>query len=165
MKLGVTGHRPQKLSGGFSSHPIHDWVQSKLRSHMQTFLEAYGDLILITGMAQGVDLWAAEIALDLHIPFIAAVPCDRQESRWPSYAQEYYRRILAQSVQIEIVCPGPYESWKMQARNEWIVDHSDHMLAVWNGSPGGTGNCVGYAMKRVGNSITFIDPRNYTAPI
>jgi len=36
----------------------------------------------------------------------------------------------------------------MQKRNEWMVDHSDYVIAVWDGSKGGTGNCVKYAIKQ-----------------
>ncbi|WP_188052008.1 hypothetical protein [Azospirillum sp. Sh1] len=33
----------------------------------------------------------------------------------------------------------------MNTRNEWMVDHSDRLLALWDGSQGGTANCVRYA--------------------
>ena len=33
----------------------------------------------------------------------------------------------------------------MQKRNEWIVDNSLRLLALWDGSKGGTANCVTYA--------------------
>jgi uncharacterized phage-like protein YoqJ len=35
----------------------------------------------------------------------------------------------------------------MQVRNEWMVDHCNDLLAVWDGSDGGTGNCVRYAQR------------------
>jgi uncharacterized phage-like protein YoqJ len=33
----------------------------------------------------------------------------------------------------------------LQKRNEWMVDHCDLLIAVWDGSEGGTANCVRYA--------------------
>ena len=48
--------------------------------------------------------------------------------------------------------PG-YAAWKMQVRNKWMVDNSDLVLALWNGTDGGTANCVRYAEK-VGKPIT-----------
>jgi nucleoside 2-deoxyribosyltransferase len=47
----------------------------------------------------------------------------------------------------------------MQDRNIWMVDHCDALIAVWDGTSGGTANCVGYA-KRVGKPIVYIDPTN-----
>jgi hypothetical protein len=35
----------------------------------------------------------------------------------------------------------------MQIRNEWMVDHCTHVAALWDGSPGGTGNCIRYVRK------------------
>lgn len=36
----------------------------------------------------------------------------------------------------------------MQIRNEWIVDRADRIIALWDGSFGGTHNCITYANKR-----------------
>jgi len=35
----------------------------------------------------------------------------------------------------------------MQTRNIWMVDNCDLVLALWDGSDGGTGNCIKYANK------------------
>jgi uncharacterized phage-like protein YoqJ len=33
----------------------------------------------------------------------------------------------------------------MHARNAWMVDQCEALLAVWDGTPGGTSGCVNYA--------------------
>ena len=33
-------------------------------------------------------------------------------------------------------------------KNEYMVDNSDYVIAVWNGKPSGTGNTVTYARKK-----------------
>lgn len=45
----------------------------------------------------------------------------------------------------------------MQKRNEYMVDHSDKVIAVWDGSKSGTKNCIDYA-KKVGKDIIFVQP-------
>jgi uncharacterized phage-like protein YoqJ len=45
------------------------------------------------------------------------------------------------------VSPGGFTSYAMQIRNEWMVDHCDLLVALWDGSPGGTGNCIRYAKR------------------
>jgi len=41
--------------------------------------------------------------------------------------------------------------------NEWMVDNSDAVIAVWDGTPGATANTVDYARK-LGRSVLVIDP-------
>ena len=41
-----------------------------------------------------------------------------------------------------------YKPYLMQKRNEYMVDHADEVIAVWNGNSGGTKNCVEYAIKQ-----------------
>jgi uncharacterized phage-like protein YoqJ len=36
----------------------------------------------------------------------------------------------------------------MQIRNEWMVDNAHIVLALWDGSSGGTGNCIKYANRK-----------------
>lgn len=47
---------------------------------------------------------------------------------------------------IKVICPS-YNAEAYQRRNEWMVDHSAHVIAVFNGEKGGTKNTVDYAEK------------------
>src|SRR3546814_16773490 len=67
------------------------------------------------------------------------------ESRWPKEDQERHRLIVRQAAAVVVVCPGGYAAWKLQKRNEWIVDHADELFALWYGSRSGTVNCLAYA--------------------
>lgn len=96
-------------------------------------------------MAQGVDLIWAITAIKIGIPFIAAVPFSGQEKIWPKKSQDLYNRIIAKASEVVFVSePGP-AAWKYQVRNKWMVDRSDILVAVWDGSSGGTENCYRYA--------------------
>lgn len=50
-----------------------------------------------------------------------------------------------------------YKPYLMQNRNEHMVDNSEDCIAVWDGTSGGTGNCVKYA-QRVGKNVIRIHP-------
>jgi hypothetical protein len=44
----------------------------------------------------------------------------------------------------------PYEPEKIQIRNEWMVNHVDLILALWNGRKSGdVWNCLAYAQFRL----------------
>jgi uncharacterized phage-like protein YoqJ len=137
-----TGHRPDKLLGYSPA------ARQRVEAFAEQCLRDMRPAQLITGMAQGWDQALAVAAVKLGIPFLAAVPCDGQESVWPEPAQVLYRSLLAKAGQVVVVSPGAYAGWKMQKRNEFMVDAGTEVLALWNGSDGGTANCVHYAMKK-----------------
>lgn len=116
----------------------------------------------ISGMALGVDLWAAQIVLDLRkdnprLKLCCALPCEGQEKKWPSHAQEQYRSILKQADKIVWV-NREYTADCMLKRNRYIVDHSSILLAVYNGAyQSGTGMTVRYAESKH-HKIILIDP-------
>jgi uncharacterized phage-like protein YoqJ len=148
----ITGHRPQKLPCRYDeTHPFYSALYDKLLDIVQDariYAEDKGDtLTLMSGMALGVDTMFAEIAVVLDIPFIAAVPCTNQDSRWNKQSQTKYRDLLSKAqkvVTISIV----YDNSCMQKRNEYMVDNSDYAIAVWDGSSGGTKNCIDYLKKK-----------------
>lgn len=161
MIVAITGHRPDKLgtsqfSGYAPENPLRTWIKDRLRARLKQLRPLYG----ITGMALGVDQDFAEICIELKIPFIAAVPFIGQERQWPLQSRERYRELLAQAYDIEIVCAGGYERWKMLARNQWMVDHCNALLAVFDGTAGGTASTVLYA-NSVQREVYRIDPNEF----
>lgn len=166
MSVCFTGHRPDKLGGYNENNPIMARVRKMLTHEIRRMLLS-GNRTFITGMALGVDQLAAEILLDLkdgsghisNIKLIAAVPFLGQEKMWPQASQRKFREILAKCDEVVYVCNAGYAGWKMQKRNEWMVDNSEAVIAVWDGTAGGTGNCVKYAESAVHKpDIIRIDP-------
>jgi uncharacterized phage-like protein YoqJ len=143
MILAGTGHRPDKL-GGYSQD-----VFKRLLAVASDALGTYKPDVVISGMALGWDQALAQAAVDHNIPFIAAVPFEGQEMVWPDTSRLTYNLLLARAQERIVVNPGPYASWKMQARNVWMVDNADQILALWDGKPGGgTWNCIQYANQQ-----------------
>lgn len=153
MIVSFTGHRPQKLGGYNTPNKIFNYITKELE---RTLLELKPTKA-ISGMALGWDQWSAQICVKLQIPFIAAVPFLGQERIWPQSSKDTYQRLLGQAVETIIVCEGGYAPWKMQKRNEWMVDNSDLVIACYDGTTGGTHNCVEYA-KSKDKHIIVIDP-------
>ncbi len=134
-----TGHRPQKLLG-FGAR-----ADSILRRFTRARLEALRPKRVISGMALGWDQALATAAVDLGIPFVAAVPFEGQEARWPESSQRELAALIARAAKVVIVSPGSFSGRSMQARNEWMVERCDLLLAVYDGSPSGPGNCIRFA--------------------
>ncbi len=142
MILAATGHRPDNL-GGFSPD-----VRMQLLQVAIAHLERHRPAAVISGMALGWDQAWAMAATTLNIPFIAAVPFAGQESVWPTASRETYRSLLGLASEVVTVSQGGYTARKMQRRNEWMVDRADGIVALWDGTFGGTHNCVLYAEKK-----------------
>lgn len=143
MKIAGTGHRPDKL-GGYSDEAFNRLVEIAEKA-----LKRVKVTEVISGMALGWDMALAQAAINLGIPFIAAVPFKGQELMWISKTQKYYNELLAKAKEVMVVCEGGYSASKMQIRNEWMVDNCDVVYAMYNGDTfGGTFNCVKYAEKQ-----------------
>lgn len=153
-----TGHRPEKLNSNEAaikvmlSHAIDEAIQD-------------GYVTFISGMAHGVDIWGAELVLErratnpaLHL--ICALPYAGFEQRWSPQWQMRYQEILQQTDLIKTIFPS-YSMAAFQQRNEWMVDHSRRLIAIYSGSPGGTRNTLEYA-KQKKLEIAIYDPKNGT---
>lgn len=142
MIVAGTGHRPDKL-GGYGLE-----ARQRLVRLADKYLSVVRPDKVISGMALGWDSALAAAALQLDIPLVAAVPFRGQESRWPKESQREYNWMLKDASEIVYVCEDGYAPWKMQVRNEWMVDNCDTVVALWNGTDGGTANCIRYAEKK-----------------
>lgn len=157
-----TGHRPKSFSWK-NDEKARDCVRLKeVLAGQITVLEDRGVTEWLSGMAQGVDLWAAEIVLDLKkknpaLRLHCILPCEGQERKWMASEQERYRSILRQADEV-IYVNREYSANCMLERNRWLVDHSSVLLAVYNGIyRSGTGMTVRYA-KQLGREVIVIDP-------
>lgn len=161
MKIAITAHRQDKL-GGYCEplNPLQQWVVQEMHHVLEYMHREYRDLEVISGMAQGGDTWAVEICLLLGIPFIAAVPFEGQESRWPTPKQVYYHELLTEAKEVHTISEKPSKN-AFWVRNNWMVIHADRVLAVWNGrSNTGTGMTVRYA-RSLHMDVHIIDPNKY----
>ena len=130
-----TGHRPQSLPFGFDeSDKRCTSLKSVMRDQIVALIENEGVTHFITGMALGVDMYAAEIVLDLkskypHITLESAIPCETQAIKWSVASRERYYNIAAKCDK-ETMLQREYTSDCMDKRNRYMVDHADYILAV-----------------------------------
>jgi len=162
MTVCFTGHRPQHFSFGFDeSHPDCVRLKENLKNEILRQIKDGADTF-ICGMAQGVDLWAAESVLDAksdfpYIKLIAAIPCPNQTKRWTKQAVYRYESILNKCNESVLVSPF-YHGGCMHQRNRYMVDNSDVLIAVYdNSESGGTAFTVNYA-KSKGKAIVYLIP-------
>lgn len=144
-RCSFTGHRPEKLNMTEEAAKVLlcNAIENAISRGFTTF---------ITGMAKGVDIWAGEIVLEFkkHNPsirLIAALPYPTFNRGRTKEEKERYQKVLSSSdfVHISYSCYSPLS---YQTRNMWMVDHSDLVIALFTGEPGGTRNTLKYAEQQ-----------------
>jgi uncharacterized phage-like protein YoqJ len=154
ISLAATGHRPPKIGGYDRRNPI----RIALREEYARVIKQLEPEECISGMALGVDQDFAEVVLAHGVRLIAAIPFPEQPNNWPWESRRHYERLLARAWETCIISTD-YTPVAMQRRNMWMVDRCTHLLTVWNGSSGGTANCVKYARKQKKPLIELEIPR------
>ena len=159
----ITGHRPKLLPWGYDESKQNCL---KFKIDIEKMFKGaieYGLKTFLTGMAEGFDMIATEILLELrktkNIKVIAVVPCANQELKWSAKQQERYRKIL-NLCDDKIILSDIYTPNCMNERNKYMVENSSVCIACFNGSSGGTKNTLLYA-KQKGLKIKIINPNNY----
>lgn len=100
-KCAFTGHRPQSLPFGFNeSDERCIALKQTLRAEIIRLIEQEGVTHFISGMALGVDMYAAEIVLGLKssyegITLESAIPCESQAEKWTEKQRDRYFEIAS----------------------------------------------------------------------
>lgn len=155
-----TGKRPQSMPWGFQED-APEWGKLKRRLEEETCKAiSLGYLNFISGMALGIDLYAAEFILHLkrRLPGLsleAAIPCRGQTAKWTQKDRLRYEELLKRCDKVTYVGQS-YTPYCMQRRNQYMVDRSDLVIAVYNGTGGGTANTIRYARQQ-GKRISLIE--------
>ena len=149
-----TGHRPDKM--GLGEKEIKPLLEKAIDDAI-----AEGYVTFITGMAMGTDIWAAEIVLerkktnkDLHL--ICALPHPNFESRRSMVEKMRFNKIMKNADLVKEI-NDHYFTGCYQVRNEWMVDKSNFVIAVFNGQKSWTKNTVDYAKRKGVNVVNVLD--------
>lgn len=138
-RIGITGH--QSIPAHALPH-ITDGIRAFL-AELPTPVDGYSSL------ADGADQLFARILLDSGGRLHAIIPADDYETTFDGDALRQYQRLLRDAASVEEL---PFEAPSEEAYDaagHCVVDHSDVLLAVWDGEPargqGGTADAVNYA--------------------
>lgn len=166
MKITFTGHRPKDLFGTYT--PTPEQINKLMKMILDTIIPLIRnekETTFITGGAIGVDQYAFYCAHKVKekrpsTQNVLAVPFLYQDNKWYTKDKKAYQWVKEKAddvvyvdelaaYRIKKLDEKIYHPAKMQKRNEYMVDHADVVIAVWNGKEdGGTWNCIEYAVKQ-----------------
>ena len=135
----LTGHRD--LPSAFCKNALYDELETLIREGYDRFL---------CGMAAGFDLAALECLVDLRekykIALVACVPYRSQARGFSEQEKQRYVRLL-EACDEQYILSEKYEAGCLLARNRYMVDRADLLLAYCTRETGGAAYTVRYAQK------------------
>lgn len=161
LAVGITGHR------SLADDPVSaQAVAASIGSLLETMSHAAGpaSLCLVTMLAEGADLIAADEASRRSIPIVVVLPGSTGAYRSTFERPDWLPRFDAIVAGARSVTNLPCEAIgdaDYERANHLILGQSDLMLAVWDGKPargrGGSGDVVRDAVER-DMPVIVIDP-------
>ena len=144
-RCAFTGHRPEKVTGSEGK------IIVELRKEILKAIDE-GYRVFLTGMSRGVDLWAADIVIELRrynkdLKLMCVIPYEGMEERWSVDWKKHYNMVCKQADHVQVLSDR-YSPDVYQNRNQWLVNHSSKLIAVFNRDPSGTGNTIQYAQEQ-----------------
>ena len=142
----ISGHRPEKLPTGA---PLR-MLQSLLFREIESAMEEGADTFY-TGMARGVDLWAADMILHFRrqypaVRLICVLPyADRLLPE--NGAERFHVRAVMQAADRVIPLSEHYYRGCYRDRNAYMVRHSQRIIALLADIRSGTGQTVHMAER------------------
>ncbi len=161
--MSATGHRPDKL-GGYKprNNPTVQHIKEELYEKLRLCMDGGFDEFW-SGAAQGFDQIFFEVVEDLRVEFPhiknnIAIPYKGFGDNWPEAAKKNLDELCKLADVVHIVCEGDYDIRYLQKRNVFMVDKGDAIMSCWDGTMGGTFNCIEYAKKKK-KPILRLNPR------
>lgn len=147
-----SGHRPKYLP--WRQYEVGETFfafKKRLEKTIENVIEA-GYNHFISGMAQGIDMLAAEIVLLLkekysHITLECAIPFSGQKDSFNSSDRVRYNNICKQADLVSVLTEN-YSPDCLMKRNKYMVDKSSKLIACYLYIKGGTYNTIRYAMQK-----------------
>ncbi|MBR6762032.1 MAG: DUF1273 family protein [Oscillospiraceae bacterium] len=141
-----SGHRPAKLPQGKLLQMIQSLLFEEIRQAVQQ-----GATVFYTGLAQGIDLWAADYVLRLRKdhpqirligvkPFAGCGDPLRGDDR-------YHFACVVHAADAIIALQPAFTRDCYRKRNQYMVDHSDTIIAVVDSMRSGTGQAIRMAQS------------------
>ena len=160
-RLAITGHRPQDFKAGYNmNHIDYDKLRAELTTTVKERLTQHETVVLISGLALGVDTLYGQVAESLkaeygsRVQFEAHVPMKSQSVRWRKENKAEYQELLALADKV-VYYASEYSPQAMMIRNIGMISNCDELIACYSGKEtGGTAQAIKYAQQK-NKKITY----------
>lgn len=165
----ITGHRPTRFKFKYNENDSRcKRLKKRLREQL---IELYDQGVrrFLVGGALGVDQWSGEILLKMklepeyrNIELVVVLPYPGHDERWDERSRKRLAFLIEHSTKHITVGQKAWRDSFIQ-RNQYLVDHADCLLAVYDNersTRSGTGMTAHYAMRKM-VPVIFIHPDTF----
>jgi hypothetical protein len=154
-RVAVSGHRG-----------LPEATERLVNQALHETLAQHGpDLVGLSCIADGADQLFAQAVLELGGRLEVVVPATKYREALPPECWPTYDLLFGKASQVHQLDYIESTSEAHQAASEYMVDHADILVAVWDGLParsyGGTADVVSYA-RASGKTVEVIWPDGAT---
>lgn len=148
-KACVTGHRNINNTQ-INCKAVNKLIDLAINNGIEQFL---------VGMSRGADFRFAEVLSERKLNWVAVIPCLEQTILWTTEDRNHHLHLLKFPSDM-IILTDFYKQGVMQARNKYMVDNSELLLAIYDDSEkGGTAHTVKSAIEQ--NKLIYqFNPKN-----
>ena len=146
MRMALTGHRPERLGYDANSYNTMEWI--RLIDWLRSAIRFNNVTDVYCGMANGCDIAYGVAALSLKeegysIKIHCVLPCKNYNST------NHWFKDLKEGADEWIELSDEFYKGCDNVRDQYMVDHSDKLFAIWDGiKTGGVWSTIRKAQKR-----------------
>ncbi|WP_102346521.1 DUF1273 domain-containing protein [Bacillus sp. Marseille-P3661] len=140
----VTGYKPHEIGIFNDKHPGLKYIKLAIKKNIEQLIDENGlEWVIISGQL-GVELWAAEVVLELQeqhpqLKLGVITPFLDQEENWKEDKKEYYHFIVSQADFVDSITKRKYENpTQFRLKNQFFISKSDGLLILFDDEKGGT---------------------------
>jgi len=146
VRIAVVGHRD------LGTEATIRFVTEQCLAILQQVQTEHGQVVALSALADGADTIFAEAALRLGIPLDIVRPFDEFATDFTLVpVRSRYEALRAAARHETRLAFKKRSDEAYEAAMRWVVDHSDILIAAWDGRPaaglGGTGDAVRYGLS------------------
>ncbi|MFC5649328.1 SLOG family protein [Paenibacillus solisilvae] len=140
----VTGYKATELGIFAMKHPGIDIIKKAIAKQLIRLAGEGLEWVIVSGQ-WGVEIWAAEVALELKqsyegLKLAVITPFLEQEEKWSDPKKEIYERILSGADYVNSITNKKYDGpWQFKEKDRFLLQHTDGLILLYDeeqdGSP------------------------------
>jgi uncharacterized phage-like protein YoqJ len=153
--LAVTGYKAHEIGIFNEKHDQLPYLKKAISKKITQLIEEFDIKWIITSGQPGVELWAAEAAIDLRtlypdLKVATLAPFHNQDERFQEAVKTLYEYVWTHSDYHDFITKRPYENpAQLRLKNQFIVDKTDASLVLYDSETEGTPKFfLNYAIKK-----------------
>ena len=107
--------------GGFGEEKTNTDQKAVIAAINTIVEEQSNDFVLVTGLAPGIEQWAAIAAMKHRRPYMVYLPFENMDSPWPDRSKIVFKQLIDGAAAVEYVSRGEYSLDKLRAKEEKLL--------------------------------------------